>query len=124
LLGRVDLIVEKPAELVVVDWKTSRARWSVEQVDDAAEQLVLYALMARELAPGKRLRLEFAVFTKTRIAIVERHTCLADPRRTMRTMRVIEKVWRAIEGGHFYPAPSPTNCAACPFRAPCKAWTG
>ena len=28
LLGRVDLIIETDAELVITDWKTSRSRWS------------------------------------------------------------------------------------------------
>jgi len=124
LLGRVDLLIEKPAELVVVDWKTSRARWNAEQVDDAAEQLLLYAELARDLAPGKRLRLEFAVITKAKDATIERHSCLPNPHRTERTKRVVERVWRAIDAGHFFPAPSPVNCAGCPFRGPCKAWTG
>jgi CRISPR/Cas system-associated exonuclease Cas4 (RecB family) len=124
LLGRIDLIVEKPAELVVVDWKTARARWNAEQVDDAAEQLLLYAELARDLAPGKRLRLEFAVVTKAKEATIERHTCRSNPRRTERTKRVLERVWRAIMAEHFFPAPSPMNCAGCPFRGPCNGWIG
>ena len=39
LLGKVDLIVEEPDELVVIDWKTSRARYSPDQVQDSLEQL-------------------------------------------------------------------------------------
>jgi CRISPR/Cas system-associated exonuclease Cas4 (RecB family) len=124
LLGRIDLIVENPSELVVVDWKTARARWNAEQVDEAAEQLLLYAELARDFAPGKRLRLEFAVITKAKEATIERHTCLSNPRRTERTKRVVERVWRAIDGGHFYPTPSPIGCAGCPFRKPCQRWTG
>ena len=32
LLGKIDLVVETPRELVISDWKTSRARWSEYQV--------------------------------------------------------------------------------------------
>jgi putative RecB family exonuclease len=124
LLGRIDLILERPAELVVLDWKTARAKWSAEQADEAAEQLLLYGELARDLAPGKRLRIEFAVLTKTKEAAIDRHSCLPNPRRTERTKRVVERVWRAIAAGNFYPAPSPMNCAGCPFRAPCTAWNG
>ena len=34
------------------------------------------------------------------------------------------RVWRAIEAGVFYPAPSTMNCASCGYRPACRAWTG
>jgi putative RecB family exonuclease len=124
LLGRVDLIIETDAELVIADWKTSRSRWSAEQVEDAAEQLLLYAELAQDFAPGKRVRLEFVVLTKTKEVAVDQHLSAVDPLRVKRTKQVVERVWRAIEAGHFYPAPSPMNCAGCPYRQPCRAWCG
>src|SRR5688572_11716193 len=36
LLGRIDLLVESDNALVVTDLKTSRARWSRDQADDAS----------------------------------------------------------------------------------------
>jgi len=36
----------------------------------------------------------------------------------------VERVWRAIESGVFYPAPSTMNCASCGYRAACRAWMG
>jgi len=124
LLGRVDLIVEEPDELVISDWKTSRARYSQDQVEDSTEQLLLYAELARDFAPGKRVRLEFAVLTKTKEVSIDRHSAPADPLRVGRTKRIVERVWRSIEAGHFYPAPSPMNCGGCPYRGPCQKWCG
>ena len=121
ILGRVDLIVETPDALVISDWKTSRARWSAHQVEDATEQLLLYAELAQDW-PGKPLRLELAVFTKTKDVAVEQHSLIADPRQIDRTKRVVERVWKAITAGHFYPAPSLTACPGCPFRDPCRKW--
>lgn len=122
LLARVDLIVEEPDALVIKDWKTSRARWSASQVEEASEQLLLYADLARDLAPGKPLRIEFAVLTKTKDVAIETHALLVEAGRLDRTKRIVARVWRAIEAEHFYPAPTPTNCPACPFREACRHW--
>ncbi len=124
LLGRVDLIVETSNELVISDWKTSRSRWSAEQVEDASEQLLLYADLARDFAPGKPIRTEVAVLTKTKETSIERHSQAFDAQRLERTKRIIGRVQQAIENEVFYPAPSPMNCVSCPFREPCRKWPG
>ncbi len=124
LLARVDLIVEEPDALVVKDWKTSRARWSASQVEEASEQLLLYADLARDLAPGKPLRIEFAVLTKTKEVTIETHSLPVVAARLDRTKRVVERVWRAIEAEHFYPSPSTMSCPGCAYRAVCQAWCG
>jgi RecB family exonuclease len=124
LLGRVDLIVEEPEELVISDWKTARARYSQDQAEDSAEQLLLYAELAQDFAPQKRVRLEFAVLTKTKEIVIDRHAAAADPLRIDRTKRIVERVWRSIEAEHFYPAPSQMNCPGCPYRDACRKWPG
>ncbi len=72
LLARVDLLIDTPAELVVTDLKTSRGRWSQDQADAAAEQLLLYSELVGRLMPGKPVRLEFAVISKTKQPTVDR----------------------------------------------------
>lgn len=124
LLGRIDLLVETSEELIVTDLKTSRSRWSPEQVDDQAGQLLLYSELVRPLSPRKKLRLQFAVVTKAKVPSVEVHDVAADPKQIDRTKRIVERVWKAIEAGVFYPAPSPTQCPSCPFREPCRKWAG
>ena len=124
LLGRVDMIVDAGNEVVISDWKTARSRWSREQADDASEQLLLYAELAKDLVPGKPLRLEFVILTKTKEVAVDRHSLPVDPARVRRIKRVVENVWRAIAAKCFYPAPSAMNCPGCPFRDECRAWAG
>ena len=124
LLGRIDLIVETADELIVTDLKTSRSRWSREQTDDSAGQLLLYHELVRSFAPRKRVRLQFAVLTKTKEPAIDLHEVQADVRRIDRTKRIVEKVWRAIDNEVFYPAPSPMQCSGCSFREQCRAWTG
>ena len=112
------------AKLVITDFKTSRSRWNQEHVEDAAEQLILYASLVQDLSPGKDIGLRFIVVTKTKEPVVEQHSLDLDPQRAERTKHVAERVWSAIETGNYYPAPSPMSCGGCPFREPCRQWSG
>lgn len=122
LLTRIDLLMETDSELIVTDFKSSRSRWSAEQVDDAGEQLLLYGSLARELAPQKPLRLQFGVVTKAKQPTVERYVVNAAEHRVDRAKRTVELVWQGIESRTFYPAPSPMSCPGCPFREACRQW--
>jgi putative RecB family exonuclease len=126
LLARVDLLVDAGDALVVTDLKTARSRWSENQADESSEQLLLYGQLARRLVPDKNVRLQFAVVTKakTKEPSLDRYRIENSPHRARRTLRIVERVWRAIESGVFYPAPSPMHCPTCPFREPCRRWNG
>jgi putative RecB family exonuclease len=124
LYGRVDLLTEDSDSLVITDIKTSRGKWSQEQVEDSGEQLLLYSHLASEISPGKKLKTRFLVLTKTKEPVIEEHVRDVDPGNVKRTLAGVERVWRAIESGVFYPAPSNMNCASCGYRAACRAWSG
>lgn len=124
LLGRIDLVVERDASVVVTDLKTSRSRWSRDQAEDAGEQLLLYSELVKGIIPGKRLRLQFVVVTKAQEPSVELYEVAVNHKRIDRTKRIVERVWRAIESEAFFPTPSVMNCNGCPFRAPCREWNG
>ena len=124
LYGRVDLLTEDSDSLVLTDFKTSRGKWSTEQAEDASEQLLLYAKLAGELAPGKKLVTRFLVLTKTKEPVIEEHLGEVRPDRVARTMASVERVWRAVEAGNFYPAPSVVGCASCGYRKACEGWSG
>ena len=124
LYGRVDLLTEDSDSLVVTDVKTSRGKWSQEQVEDSGEQLLLYSHLASEISPGKKIATRFLVLTKTKEPVVEEHTREVEPAAVKRTLAGVERVWRAIESGVFYPAPSTVGCAGCGYRTACRAWMG
>jgi putative RecB family exonuclease len=124
LYCRIDLVTEDDDRLVLTDFKTSRAKWSPEQADDASEQLVLYSKLAEELAPGKRLVTRFLVLTKTKEPVVEEHLGEVRPDQMARTVTSVERVWRAIASENFYPAPSVVGCASCGYRRACEGWRG
>jgi putative RecB family exonuclease len=124
LYGRVDLLTEDSDSLVVTDIKTSRGRWGQEQVEDSGEQLLLYSHLASEIAPGKKIATRFLVLTKTKEPVIEEHVREVEPAAVKRTLAGVERVWRAIESGVFYPAPSTMTCASCGYRSACRAWVG
>ncbi|MCY2990818.1 MAG: PD-(D/E)XK nuclease family protein [Planctomycetota bacterium] len=124
LLGRVDLMVDMGNTLVVTHFKSSRSRWTTDQVEAAADQLLLHGQLVRDMAQGRKLELQFCVITKTKDPSVECHAVEWSPTRSARSTRVIEHVWSAIASSHFYPAPSALNCGSCPFREACRVWDG
>ena len=124
LYGRVDLRTEDADSLVVTDIKTSRGKWSAEQVEDSGEQLLLYSHLASEITPGKKIATRFLVLTKTKEPVIEEHVREVKPGNVKRTLANVERVWRAVEAGVFYPAPSTMSCSSCGYRAACRAWAG
>ena len=124
LYGRVDLLTEDDNTLTITDIKTSRGKWSAEQVEDSAEQLLLYSKLASGISPGKKVMTRFLVLTKTKEPVVEEHVREVEPAAVKRTLAGVERVWRAVESGVFYPAPSTMNCSGCGYRTACRAWVG
>lgn len=124
LLGRVDLILETESSVVIQDFKTSRSPWSDQQAEDQAEQLMLYAELARRLVPGKKLRLQFAIVTKGKSPKCQSIEAEFDHEKLDRTKQVFSHVWSAIQTGVFYPSPSPMQCPGCGYRNQCAAWRG
>jgi hypothetical protein len=97
LYGRVDLLTEDDDTLLVTDIKTSRGKWSDEQVEDSGEQLLLYSNLASELSPGKKIATRFLVLTKTKEPVIEEHVHEVVPGNVSRTVASAQRVWRAIE---------------------------
>ena len=124
LLGRVDLLTETKDEVTITDFKTSRSRWSDEQAVESSDQLLCYSELVRKLVPGKRIKLRFLVATKTKASAISEHVVPVSSRRVTRTKRMVQRVWKAIVGGHFYPVPSAMNCSGCPFKKACRKWSG
>ena len=124
VLARIDLAIQHDDELVLTDFKTSRSRWSAEQAQNNAEQLLLYADLAGRVLDGRKIRLQYAVVTKAKTSVMEVHEVEFDANRLNRTKAVFTEVWKAIDGGVIYPAPSPVNCHSCGYKTACREWQG
>ena len=124
VLARIDLALQKGDELVLTDFKTSRSRWSAEQAQNNAEQLLLYADLAGRVLDGRKIRLQYAVINKTKAPVMEVHEVEFDANRLNRTKAVFREVWNAISTGAIYPSPSPVNCHTCGYKTACREWQG
>lgn len=126
LLARVDLVTMTEGSLFVVDFKTSRSRWTEQKALESGDQLVLYgqtvARMGRSL--GLPVRLHFAVLTKAKKPVVQLLAVPTDAARAAALTESVGQVWQAIKTGNFYPNPSPQNCVTCPFRSRCPVFAG
>jgi hypothetical protein len=120
ILGRLDLLVDEGDQLAILDFKTARAPWGGDQVDEHSGQLHLYHELLRPLTQGKPIRLEFVVLTRARVPKLARHDVSAD--RCGQTTRVVARAWDAMQSGEVQPKPSRRHCPTCPFRQPCGAW--
>lgn len=124
ILARLDLIVDMGHSVLVTDFKTARSRWNADQIEASSEQLLLYGELVRRMQPDRPVRLQYAVITKTKSPAVDVITVNSSPELVARTLGGIERVWRAIESRHFYPAPSVMNCPSCSYRKACRDWQG
>ncbi len=123
VLAKLDLVIDRGDALVVTDFKTSRSRWSLAEVESSAGQLLLYGELLRHQLE-RPVELQFAVLTKTKQPDLQIHAVAADSLCVQRQQAMIRRVWRSIQGGHFYPHPSAMNCPTCPFQTTCAAWNG
>ena len=80
--------------------------------------------LASEIAAGKRIATRLLVLTKTKEPVIEEHVREVNPAAMKRTLAGVARVWRAIESGVLYPAPSTMNCTSCGCRAACRVWMG
>lgn len=124
LVGRVDLVEEHSDFVAIIDLKTSRSRYSIEDLKLREGQLVLYEAGVQDLVrgTGKPIRLGIEVISKAKAPTVER-LYLDDTRAESlaRQIRTSTIALEAVERGSFFPSPS-WACATCPWAGPCLEW--
>ena len=123
LVGRIDLVEEHKDCLLVVDVKTSKNKWSPQQVEEHSSQLVLYREAVKTMAAelGKPIRLGWEIITKAKTPQVERIVVDQPEEAISRQVRIAQEVVRAIEASVFIPQTG-WACASCPWAGPCREW--
>ena len=126
VLAKVDLVTCTEGALHVVDFKTSRSRWTEQKAHESGEQLVLYGATVNSMSQGLGLpvKLHFAIITKAKSPQVQLIPVPSDDARLEMLKESVIQVWQAIQSGNFYPAPSPQHCTSCPFRSRCPVFAG
>jgi putative RecB family exonuclease len=126
VLAKVDLVTQTERALHVVDWKTSRSRWTEQKALESGDQLVIYGVtvgkMSRSL--GLPVNLHFGIITKAKTPVVQVLPVPTDADRVTAMTESVAAIWEAIQVGNFYPSPHPMNCSTCPFKSRCPAFGG
>jgi CRISPR/Cas system-associated exonuclease Cas4 (RecB family) len=121
LLAKVDLVSQTDGALHVIDFKTSRSKWTDQKAQESSEQLLLYAVAVNQMSQhlGLPVKLHFAIITKAKKPIVQLMPVQTDVDRTQALRESVAQIWTAIQAGNYYANPSPQNCAGCQFRSRC-----
>jgi len=121
LLAKVDLVTHTDGALHVVDFKTSKSRWTDQKALESGEQLLLYGVTVGRLSKDLNIpvKLHFAIITKAKTPVVQLLPVPTDAARLAAVKESVGQVWEAIQTGNFYPNPSPMNCTTCQFRSLC-----
>ena len=136
-LARIDLAWLDERGLHLLDFKTSRSKWSDEQVDASADQLRLYRVLAEQAWPNEAVHLHFGVVTKTKSPTVQHlvaeepigiseatdasHVSTTTGGDAARLTELALPVWHAMDAGVDFTNPNPMNCAGCGYRSICPA---
>ena len=126
VLAKVDLVTQTDGSLHVVDFKTSRSRWTDQKAQESADQLVLYGATVGTMSESLVLpvKLHFAIITKAKKPVVQLLPVATNPDRVAAMKENVLAVWEAIQSGNFYPNPSPMNYTGCPYRSRCPVFGG
>ena len=116
MLGIVDLVFQSDDYLVVRDYKTAGRKWNQGNAESNAGQLELYGELVKRLMPGRKLRFEFIVLTKSKSPVVERFTVESNRRRIERTKLIANLTLDAIATGVFYPNKNPMTCSTSAYQ--------
>src|SRR5205807_1349330 len=73
VLAKVDLVTQREDGIHVVDFKTSRSRWTEQKAQESAEQLLLYRASVGRLSRhlDMPVKLHFAILTKHKPPLVQ-----------------------------------------------------
>jgi len=122
LVAVVDLLVREENTLIVDEFKTS-SRKSSQMESDLALQATCYAWAVHErfrIIPSVR----YTTLVKTQKPQIHRQITQREANDFGRLGDLVENVARAVDAQVFYPHENALNCATCPFRQPCREWTG
>ena len=130
LIGEFDMLVERGDRTVIVDWKTSAARWSENRAKNCLQAACyLYALAegdkperngCPEPLPGAEV--EYVVVTKTKKPVYQALNTGRTAEDFIRLAEIVRVLERRIGAEAFHPDNSSSDCANCPYTRQCREW--
>jgi RecB family exonuclease len=114
-VGYIDLLmVDDTGQLGLVDFKTTRSRWSSATLKENSGQLVLY----ESLLDTDTTHSSFVTVTKAKAPKVQQLTVEGSEQQLDALHEQVRHVWRGIESGAF-PAHPGWGCGSCGYQDRC-----
>jgi CRISPR/Cas system-associated exonuclease Cas4 (RecB family) len=121
LIGRFDLIEKDEETIVVVDFKTSKKRYSENQPNQDL-QMTAYSLGIQTLFPNEQeVLLRLDVLLKQKKPDLERYFTVRDQRDRTRFIKLARGIYHAISNEVFHPIEG-YSCGNCAYQDPCADW--
>ena len=122
LVGELDRVVKtEDGRIGIVDWKTSSARWSDDQIAKDS-QATAYLLAGEYVLDKKPAFFRYDLLLKTVKPAVERYYVDRTERDIKRFVKKVTELDKAIQSGAFLPNDRSFACPTCPFRGVCEKW--
>lgn len=122
LVGELDRVVKtEDGRIGIVDWKTSSARWSDDQIAKDS-QATAYLLAGEYVLDKKPAFFRYDLLLKTVKPAVERYYVDRTERDIKRFVKKVTELDKAIQSGAFLPNDRSFACPTCPFRGACEKW--
>jgi putative RecB family exonuclease len=118
LIGSIDAII-KNGSTALIDFKTASRK---PNGDVNAMQLVAYSLGATTLGyEPNELAYRYDYLVKTAKPELVNHSVRIDDDDRRRYVKIVTRVWKAIQASIFYPNPN-YLCSSCGYQSHCKEW--
>jgi CRISPR/Cas system-associated exonuclease Cas4 (RecB family) len=122
LIGEYDAVVagQKQAQ-IIVDWKTSRARYAELYVMNHL-QPTCYLYAHAKMGGREDTRFRFDVVTKTKTPVVQQFPTRRDPDSFLRLVELVKTIEKAVRHECFIPNDQSWRCKGCEYGLACQAW--
>ncbi len=120
LICEYDLLVENKGNIIIVDNKTSAAKWAVNKAHtDLQATAYLYAFRK---AVQEEVLFRYDVYTKTKSPTLTRHYTDRSLQDFNRLLKLIKIADRIVENNLYYPSET-FYCGSCPYTEACMSWS-
>ena len=120
LVGEFDLVVEKDGTPLVIDWKTSAARWAKTKADHSLQATAYSWAYQQKYGVNPPVRFDVAVKNKT--LVFESHLTSRDGDSWSLLGALVAKAEAIVAQELYYPSLDSFACSGCAFKGSCKEW--
>lgn len=117
-----DLLCRNDNQLTVVELKTSSRRYNQAEIDTSLQASCYAGAVATYF--GQAVKVRYRVLVKNKTPLLQELTTTRDQEDFQRVGEITSQVQHAVQSNIFYPNESPMNCSTCPYRGPCRDWSG